>query len=84
MASGSVKASSRLKDLEMESEIEEQELQSALARGTHTHPPPEISIVSPSRPRVADGSDDKDTESLLRKREKDKREVGCSTEMAES
>lgn len=80
MASGSVKASSRLKDLEMESEIEEQELQSALAGGTHTHPPPGISIVSPSRSRVADGSDDKDTESLLRKRPQ---QVSCSTRIAE-
>jgi hypothetical protein len=68
MGGGSPKASSRLKDLELENEIEEQELQSALAGGTHIQPPPEVSIVSPGRTRVVDGSDERDTESLLKRR----------------
>eukprot|EP00884_Botryococcus_braunii_P018578 jgi/Botrbrau1/5403/Bobra.182_1s0007.1 len=69
MGGGSPKFSSRLKDLELENEIEEQQLQSALAGGTLTQPPPEVSIVSPSRTRVADGSDERDTESLLKRRQ---------------
>jgi hypothetical protein len=69
MGTDSPKASSRLREMEIESEIEEHELQTALAGESRIAAPLEIAIKQTSRSRVADGSDERDKESLLRRKQ---------------
>jgi hypothetical protein len=69
MGTDSPKASSRLREMEIESEIEEHELQTALAGESRIAAPLEIAIKQSSRSRVADGSDERDKESLLRRKQ---------------
>jgi hypothetical protein len=53
--------------MELESEIEEQELQHALGGGTATPAPLEVALKASNKAKVVDGRDEKD--SLLRKRQ---------------